>query len=250
MRTRRLPGAMTTQPRPLGAVLAVTILCGYVAAQFAGGALVGLLWLVGGGQPSPERLRELGGPAALTGMLCAGAFLWFAVRALGRERLRDTSELGIAWVRGDGASLWLGSGAGALVAAVTFVFALVWFPPEPGQPLGPMTELSSTPGPGRIYVGVIALALAPFLEELLFRGVLFAGLSASWGRAPAAVVSTLAFIALHATELRFYPAAGFGIVALATLALWLRLRFCALGPAVAAHLTYNSVLLTIGALAT
>lgn len=241
---------MATQSRPLGAGLAVTILCGYVAAQFAGGALVGLLWWVGGGQPSPERLQELSGPAALTGMLCAGAFLWFAVRSLGSERLRDTSERGIGWVRGDAAGLWLGSGAGALVAAVTFAFALVWFPPEPGTPLGPMTELSSTPGPGRVYVGVIALALAPFLEELLFRGVLFAGLSASWGRVPAAGVTTLAFVALHATELLFYWAAGFGIVALATLALWLRLRFGALGPAVAAHLTYNAVLVTIGALAT
>ena len=240
---------MTTQPRTLGAVSAVTILCGYVAAQFAGGALVGLLWLVGGGQPSPGLLRELTGPAALTGMLCGGAFLWFAVRALGSERLRDTSELGIAWVRGDGASLWLGSGAGVLLAAVTFLFALVWFPPEPGMPLGPMTELTSTPGPGRIYVGVIALALAPFLEELLFRGVLFAGLCASWGRVPAAVVTTLAFIALHATELRFFWAAGFGVVALATLALWLRLRFGALGPAVAAHLTYNAVLVAIAVLA-
>ncbi len=241
---------MTTQPRPLGAVLAVTILCGYVAAQLTGGALVVLLWSIGSGPPSPEQLQELGGPAGLAGMLCAGAFLWFAVRALGAERLRDTSELGIAWVRGDGASLWLGSGAGALVAAMTFVFALVWFPPEPGQPLGPMTELTSTPGPGRIYLGVIALALAPFLEELLFRGVLFAGLSASWGRVPAAVVTTLAFIALHATELRFYWAAGLGIVALGTLALWLRLRFGALGPAVAAHLTYNAVLVAIAALAT
>ncbi len=236
--------------RPLGAVLAVTILCGYVAAQLTGGAIVGLLWLIGSGPPSPEQLRELGGPAGLAGMLCAGAFLWFAVRALGSERLHDTSELGIAWVRGEGTSLWLGSGAGALVAAVTLVSALVWFPPEPGQPLGPITELTATPGPGRIYVGVIALALAPLLEELVFRGVLFAGLSASWGRAPAALVTTLIFVALHATELHFYPAAGFGIVALGTLTLWLRIRFGALGPAVAAHATYNAVLVSIGALAT
>jgi hypothetical protein len=49
--------------------------------------------------------------------------------------------------------------------------------------------------------------------------------------------------------LRFFWAAGFGVVALATLTLWLRLRFGALGPAVAAHLTYNAVLVAIAVLA-
>ena len=240
---------MSPEQRPLGAVLALAILAGYVAAQFLGGALVGLAVLAAGGPSSSEILRELAGPAALTGMLCAGAFLWLALRALGGGRLRDTSECGIAWARGGDAGLWVGVGAGAAVAAVTFEFALVWFPPEPGMPLGPMAELTSTPGPGRVYLLVIALALAPLLEELLFRGVLLAGLSSSWGRGPAAAVTTLAFVALHASELVYYWAAAFGVVALALLALWLRIRFQALGPAVAAHFTYNAVLVSIASLA-
>lgn len=238
--------------RTLGAVLAVTILCGYVVAQVLGGALVGVFAGLGhaasGTPATPEELRALAGPAALVGMLCGAVFLWFALRAIGRERLGDTSERGIAWARGSDAALWFGVGAGALVAVAAFQIALVWFPPEPGMPLGPMAELTSMPGPGRLYVLAIALALAPVLEELLFRGVLLAGLTTSWGRLPAAGLTTLGFIALHANELRFYPAAAVGIVALALLALWLRVRFRALGPAIAAHFSYNAVLVAAAAL--
>lgn len=236
--------------KPFGALLAFAILCGYVVAQLLGGAGVGLLSAIaGGGQPSSADLLELAGPAALAGMLCGGAFLVFALRALGSGLLRDTSPHGIGWARGGDAGLWVGVAGGVTLAALAFEFALVWFPPEPGAPLGPIAELSATSGPGRIYLLVVALALAPPLEELLFRGVLLAGLSASWGRAPAAIGTTLAFVALHGNELRFHWGAAFGVVALALLVLWLRIRFRALGPAIAAHATYNAGLFAIASFA-
>jgi membrane protease YdiL (CAAX protease family) len=224
--------------RRLGAAAALAILCGYVLAQVAGGAVVGLARAIADGSVSPEGLRAIAGPSALVGMLSGAAFLWLALRALGGEHLRDTSPVGIGWASGGRASPWLGLAAGVATAA-TIKLALWLFPQEPGAPLGPVAELAS--GPDRLYLVPIALALAPLLEELLFRGVLLAGLTASWGRGPGAAVTTLAFVGLHAYELLFYPPALVGVVGLALLTLWLRIRFRALGPAVAAHLGYNAV---------
>ncbi len=231
--------------RPFGALLALAILCGYFAAQVLGGLLLGLgvALRFGEGPLSPEQLTELAGPAALLGMLFGGAFLGLALRRLARAELREGGEFGIGWARGDSAGLAIGAAAGAGVAGASASASAWLFPPEPGMTLGPLTELSLTPGAGRIYLTGVALLLAPVLEELLFRGVLLAGLTRSWGRVPAALAVTALFIGVHSNELRFYWPAALGVGALALLTLGLRIRFRALGPPIAAHFAYNTALL-------
>ena len=83
---------------------------------------------------------------------------------------------------------------------------------------------------------------APLIEELLFRGVLYGGYRRSFGPTRAALLTTLIFWALHMTEFIRFPLAAFAIAAMAVVALWMRLRSSAIGPAVAAHFSYNSVL--------
>jgi membrane protease YdiL (CAAX protease family) len=88
---------------------------------------------------------------------------------------------------------------------------------------------------------LIAVVLAPFIEEFLFRGVMFTGMSRSWGPVKAGIVVTLLFGLLHVFDVAgYWPALG--VVTLAGAAMLLmRLKTGSLLPAIALHLSYNLV---------
>jgi membrane protease YdiL (CAAX protease family) len=87
-----------------------------------------------------------------------------------------------------------------------------------------------------------ALFLAPPLEEMLFRGVMYGGYRQSLGPTRSAWLTTTIFALLHVTEvIHFFPAL-LAIVGMALLALRMRLRYSAIGPAVAVHFGYNTVI--------
>lgn len=87
-----------------------------------------------------------------------------------------------------------------------------------------------------LTVGVVA----PVAEELFFRGLALRSLVRRFGRTGGLVLSALFFAVVHGNPLY--------VVALAPFALllgWLVLRADRLGPAVAAHVTYNLVTATL-----
>ncbi len=89
------------------------------------------------------------------------------------------------------------------------------------------------------------VVLAPFAEELLFRGVLFGSLAPRLGVRPAALVSCLVFAAVH----------GRGIYGFASIAvsgyLWARLaaRTGSLVPGMFGHALFNGIIVALRALA-
>jgi membrane protease YdiL (CAAX protease family) len=87
--------------------------------------------------------------------------------------------------------------------------------------------------------------VAPPAEELVFRGVLYAGLARSWRPAIAGVVTTTIFVALHLTEVGGYWPGWLAIGAMGALALRVRLREGSLWPAIALHATYNAGLVLL-----
>jgi membrane protease YdiL (CAAX protease family) len=89
---------------------------------------------------------------------------------------------------------------------------------------------------------VLALLVAPPVEEFLFRGVLFAGFVRSWSMASSGALVTLLFPAAHATEARGYAPAIVSIAAVGTLTLLARIHTDSLAPGVALHAAYNLVL--------
>jgi hypothetical protein len=105
-----------------------------------------------------------------------------------------------------------------------------------------VAKMAMTPGFPRVLWMLAVLAVAPFIEELLFRGVLYGGYRRSFGPAGAAVLSTFIFWLLHITESIHFLPAMLAIAVLALLALWFRLRSAAIGPAIAVHLGYNAML--------
>jgi len=56
-----------------------------------------------------------------------------------------------------------------------------------------------------VFLGVLSLGLAPFMEEVFFRGFLFGGLRGRWGLVGAAFASGLLFAAAHFSGLSTLP---------------------------------------------
>ena len=89
--------------------------------------------------------------------------------------------------------------------------------------------------PGGLLPSFIAFAvLAPLVEELIFRGLIYGWIEGRWGWRPAFVVSSLAFSAAH-----FEPAHIILVLPLGFLFGWLRHRSQSLLPSLVAHMINN-----------
>ena len=89
--------------------------------------------------------------------------------------------------------------------------------------------------PGNVLVGLALLAvLAPLVEELVFRGLLYGWIAGRWGTTPAWLVSSLAFAAAH-----YEPAHVVLVLPLGLLFGWLRRRTDSLLPSLCAHIFNN-----------
>jgi membrane protease YdiL (CAAX protease family) len=83
----------------------------------------------------------------------------------------------------------------------------------------------------------MAVLFAPFAEEFLFRGLLYRALDREWG-GWRAVVGAGAFFAIYHPVLSWVPVAALGMMNAAIFR-----KTGRLGPAVAAHMAYNAVVL-------
>ncbi|HJU38325.1 MAG TPA: CPBP family intramembrane glutamic endopeptidase, partial [Tahibacter sp.] len=88
---------------------------------------------------------------------------------------------------------------------------------------------------GRLWLAVMAVAVAPWIEEFLFRGLLLRALLGEVGTARAIVVSSALFAVLHPWP--FWPVI-FAVGAASALVYW---RSRALVPCVLLHVAYNAV---------
>jgi len=189
-----------------------------------------------------ELLQVVTAPALFLGLVAGGvAMLLVSPSFIGMD-LADTSSTGAAWVPGSRKNLAEGLIFGAVLGLCSWIVTWVCARRMNEITLGPLARLAITPGLSRWVWIMMVLLLAPPFEELLFRGVLYGGYRRSLGPAWAAVFTTAIFVTLHAAELIHFLPSIFGVTALAVTTLWLRLRSSAIGPAVAAHFGYNTVL--------
>ena len=102
--------------------------------------------------------------------------------------------------------------------------------------------------PFMLQIGWVLMfvVLFPVVEETLFRGFLFTGLSQSWGPIMAAVLTTLAFILVHMPKVLEYWPALLAVTLIGTLTVLLRIRAGNLAPGIALHSTYNGTLVAVG----
>ena len=126
-----------------------------------------------------------------------------------------------------------------LLAAVTFWPVLAR---RVGIDLGEqevLVHILSLEGSELVVAAVLATSVIPFLEEFLFRGFLQPVLVARVGAAPAVVLTSVGFGALHGS------AAAFPVFVLSLLLGWLQVRSGRLTSAWVAHGLHNGLTLTV-----
>jgi membrane protease YdiL (CAAX protease family) len=90
-------------------------------------------------------------------------------------------------------------------------------------------------GPGALLASLLALAvLAPIVEEIIFRGLLYGWIEGRWGWKAALPVSAIAFALAH-----FDPTYMILVLPLGVLFSWLRWRTGSLLPSIVAHMVNN-----------
>lgn len=227
---------------------AFMVFLAYLGAQIGAGFAVGLVSAIaygamhGGAGALPERVSELlalmGG---LLGLVASGpVILWLARRSLRREATGDPLAQ-VGWapsalrVRLSAALAGLALGAAYLIVCETL------FPPKDWD--GGLMGRAILSGGWPLFAWVAtALAIAPLIEEFMFRGVLWTGFTRSWGPIASTVLVTSLFVLLHLPEAAgYWPALVFiGLMGLA--AIRARVVSGSLGPSMFLHAGYNAAL--------
>jgi membrane protease YdiL (CAAX protease family) len=231
----------------------------FLVIQGVTGFLIGLgnaviASLQGANLQDPQVLAQVSQQAVIIatflGFLLAGTIVLYLSTHWFPKKIYDRGMTGAAWKIGPPQSQVLGFGVGLLIAISYLVLAPLMSTPPAEDSMGPFSKMATTPGLQQVVALVIGLLLAPPVEELLFRGVMFGGFCRSFGPVWAATLTTVLFVACHIIEaMHYWPALLFiGLMALA--ALWLRLFTRTIGPAIALHFGYNLAIFSTVFLAT
>lgn len=233
------------QTKPFGVGAAFICFGVYLGAQFVVGLGAGIVIGIAsaGGNAVPDWLMPT---TVLASFVLGGLALYATVRQLlgGPVWERGGGKFGL--VRTALRPTALAALGGAGLAALYIVVATFVIPPKV-EPKGILVEMAGSSGYPFVAWLCLALVLAPFLEEFLFRGVMFHGISRGLGPWGATVIVTVLFVALHTLEAaQYWPALVF-ITGIGVFTLVVRIRFASLAPAVVAHLSYNAVIAVVAA---
>lgn len=236
---------------------ALVLLLEYIGAQYVAGALVGIgfgfyLGLNAGGRPLADAV-EASQPliiaySAIIGIPLGILVVVLQTRYWARWLMKDGDARGIAWTRPVKPAWSHGALIGIVLGCGMFLLLTRVLPPDPQALDGPLAQLAQGALFERLVMLVLAVLVAPLIEEFLFRGAMFAAIARSWGVAAAVILTTAAFVAVHLPDkIHYWP----GLLAVGILALvncGLRLRYRSLVPAMVAHFTYNISLVVFGAM--
>lgn len=167
--------------------------------------------------------------------------LWYLVAAAKKEGL-SLQSVGLAL--GAGQQLWKEILWGILPGALLALVYLKWLSPmlvwlQTQWDYVPAGDLMSTLGSAIVPFAIADVLLAPFVEELIYRGVALPRLMAKYPPAVALLLGCLAFGLLHWTG-GFWYVLLVGLVA-GGLFSWLRLQLGNLIAPIAAHLALNLI---------
>lgn len=252
METAAPTGVITPEPK-FGPLQGLWLVGGYLLASFLGAVLVGMAWGMAIGIKAGEHgaapVMPKPGVDLLAGSLLAGVLLaaaWGIAYPLNvaKPLLRLGDAHGIAWRRSANQGYLVAVGFAIVLVAVVWGLARL-IPPDVSKLTGPLERLMLSHGWPRVVAIVSALVIAPPVEEFVFRGAFFASLARRWGVLAATLVTTLVFTLFHAADkIHYWP--GFVDVALLSFAaIFLRLRYRSLWPAIGLHFFYNAALLLL-----
>jgi membrane protease YdiL (CAAX protease family) len=168
------------------------------------------------------------------------ALAWYVVTDGARQPF--FKSIGWGWRPRYGPTLVLGLLVGIFVAnlALAFLFDRLGLTPEST----PFDELLKAPS-ARVAVAIFAVVSAPFVEEVVYRGVLYPALARNVGRVAAILIVSALFLYVHVEQ---YAGAVVYLVPLGLLSVVLtslRAYSGSLLPSFALHLLFNAVQVTL-----
>lgn len=141
------------------------------------------------------------------------------------------------------ANKWVFPGAALLGVAVLVLGGALTHLLAGHQPVHQDVVMMAAKATGgmRILLALLVVCVAPFVEELVFRGVLLAGLASRMHVAWAVLVSALIFGCAHLPDFGFlwYPVPA--LVVMGLVLAWLRVKTRSLWPSVTLHATNNAM---------
>ena len=171
--------------------------------------------------------------ALLPSHLLTVALIWAVVTRLGKKPF--WASLGWGWSSQFEVWLWIALGVGLFMVGSTLAWLL-----GSGKPTQ-LEQIINSSLAARYTISILAVGTAPFVEEFMYRGVLYAPLQRLAG-APTAVVLVLAlFTIIHVPQ--YWPNMGvIAAVALLSIALTLvRAYTHRLLPCIIIHLVFNGI---------
>jgi len=243
--TRAFPtSAWPPQPRVRHAVLLIGVyLLGVTFVWMVLGGVIGVTTVEDPRSIEEKIIPALPGgllSALLLGMIC----VWLAVKWLRHRRGIDLKPIaGLRRPSVSDVTVYLIVG---LLLGLVYILIAVWVaPPDESTSFGVVSTAASESLAVRIAWAIGGLAVAPFIEEFLFRGVLFGTVARTRGIGLALIVATVPFVLLHLPETGSYWPALLGIATMAVVANLARLRTGTLASAVATHFGYNLMLVVV-----
>ena len=243
--TGRYPASLwPSQPRVRHAVLLIGVyLLGVTLVWVVLGGVIGAA-TVNDSRSLEEKIIPALPGGLLSALLLGVISVWLAVRWLRNRRGVDLRPIA-AWRRPSVPDVTLYLTVGLLLGLVYILFAVWIAPPDESTSFGVVSTAASESLAVRIAWAIGGLAVAPFIEEFLFRGVLFGTVARTRGIGLALVVATVPFVVLHLPETGSYWPALLGITTMAVVANLARLRTGTLASAVATHFGYNLMLVVV-----
>ena len=182
-----------------------------------------------------EALAVVLGSTLLPLALLAGTWVFSAWRhkvPLALLGFRQTSVTSLLWLPAAALAVGLSISAAYALLVQTFGFDTL----VPDQDLD---EIAALKGVARLSTFAIVGVLAPFAEEVFFRGFMLAALASLLGGMRGAILSSAMFSVLHLNASTLLP-----IFVMGMLLAWLYLRTGSIWPSVVAHAAQNILALT------
>jgi len=222
---------------PLDAITAVKLVAWVVLAELAFGLFGSGLGRTIGTVAGLSTACVVATAAALGFLLAklgALAVLFDRISALAPKALRDRSHTGCAWFGAADERVVIAFLSGGLLACARVLL----LQPDPASASAPGLGWHPLPA---ILTAFAIITMAPVLEELFFRGALFAAARSKMGTAPAATLVTVLFTLVHYDQILAHPPTLVGTLALGALTMASRIRHASIAPAIALHCGHNFI---------
>ena len=126
-------------------------------------------------------------------------------------------------------------------AALAVLVQILWLPSETKLPIERLFHSQEA-----VYLlAAFGILVAPLVEEVIFRGFLFAAFERVWGLRSAVWSTSVLFAAIHVPQLRGGVTAMVAIFGVGLAFSWIRARTGSLAPPYFMHLAYNSTLFVL-----